>query len=104
MQLPSLTTRQWFWWLVLAAFLWAYVGTRTSPGQGSSTRESSMMQKTQNVLGWPVDTLLTPTRWIFENVQGAGQWAVERLSARNMSTETAEALRQENERLKDDLL
>jgi cell shape-determining protein MreC len=99
MLLPNFTTRQWFWSLTFVAFLWAYIGTRTAAAPGSGS--ISVMQGTQNVLGWPMDTVLTPGSFVASSVERMFVWIAQRALSSHEQTRSNEALEQEVKRLGD---
>jgi len=101
MQVPRISAKAWFWSLTIALFLWAYVGTRTIPANGTSP---SMMQSAQGIVGTPVQILTVPGTWIVSWLQRSVVWVFHSISATHVENETVETLEAKNKKLQDDLL
>lgn len=98
MHYPRFSPRAWFWALTLAAFLWAYAGSRTVPAAGAA-----VMRSAQGIIAEPVHLLLVPGSWIVTSVQGGITSAIRNITATRQDTETLASLSEKNKKLQDDV-
>src|SRR4051812_12051683 len=93
-----MSSRRWFWALLLAAMLWGWVGGKTATKPGDSHTPASLMQQTQGIVGeYLIKPLLTPAQFIFTRVQGFATWAIDTTTTRN----TGESVRDLHRRIDD---
>jgi cell shape-determining protein MreC len=95
MPYPRLSARGWFWALTLAAFIWAYAGTRT-PAKG-------FMLGVQGFFGYPIVMLTTPGSWVATMSQGVVSKTFKSIGSSRYETRTVAALEEENKKLQDHL-
>jgi cell shape-determining protein MreC len=102
MQLSRISARTWFWSLTFAAFLWAYIGTRTlhTSEQGVPT---SFMLSAQGVIGHPVQMLVTPGSWAATLTQRIIAATLRGIGASHDNTRTVASLEAENQKLQDQI-
>jgi rod shape-determining protein MreC len=89
-----LTPRQWFWYLVVAAAVFAFLG-RGPEATAGGHEQPSYFRRGEWLVWYPVDLLLVPGRFAFSRMQFAAVASVHHFTEARTDQATADALREQ---------
>ena len=93
MNSPTMTSRRWFWVLLIASAAWGFFGARSVPDK--QTMSATLMGKSQQAVAMPMTVVLTLGEYPFSLIQGFLSQVAERVLMPRTSGVSVESLQQE---------